>query len=89
LRRIDSDRSGKDMALLPTFSPDGSRLTYRLMQDKDQEPGMTVLIYDLATGKEKSFYSEAGQKMLPEFATAESATSTASATPASSAAPAK
>ncbi len=93
LRRIDPTRGEKDLAIFPTFSPDGSRLTYRLMQDKDQDPGMTVLIYDLATGKEKSFYSEAGQKMLPEFnppaVSDTSAASAMSATSAASAAPAK
>jgi Tol biopolymer transport system component len=85
LRRIDHAR-GDDLACLPVFSPDGSRLSYRFQRNKGT--GM-ALIYDLATGTEKTFYSQAEHE-LPEFnPPATSATSAASATPATSAVPAK
>jgi Tol biopolymer transport system component len=93
LRRIDSARTGDDMAFFPAFSPDGTRLCYQIGKN-----GISVVVYDLAAGAEKFIYNNYGDKLpgldqaVPIEVPAESAAaveSAASATPATSAAPAK
>ena len=81
LRRIDSAHGDGESASLPQFSPDGSRLCYRLHRKGSGTDW--AAIYDLATGTERQFFTEPTQN-LPEFGA-----SAASAAPANSAAPAK
>ena len=48
LKRVDQATDPKDMAYHPTFSPDGSRVCWRVM--KNAQPAIQAVVYDIAKG---------------------------------------
>jgi len=48
LKRLDQPKDPKDMAYHPTFSPDGGRVCWRVMNNTN--PAVQVVVYDIAKG---------------------------------------
>ena len=48
LKRLDQPKDPKDMAYHPTFSPDGSRVCWRVINNVD--PALQAVVYDIAKG---------------------------------------
>ena len=48
LKRVDQPKDPKDMAYHPTFSPDGSRVCWRVINNAN--PAVQAIVYDIAKG---------------------------------------